>query len=193
MKLLISILMTIGLYAAPSGVYIESNIGTGLSKNILINDEDYKYNIGVLGSLALGYQLDLWRFELEGNYKQNELTILIADNTLPLSGYLVRKSGIFNVYYSGYNKSKLVSTVGLGCGASYISTRDLKKSNNNDSISANNIFTYQASYSIGYIINKDITFSVKYLYFNTLKYDIDDVSQKEIHDNIFTFGIRYLF
>ena len=194
MRFLLSFILATGLYGASSGIYIEGNIGTSLSEDQEINSATYEYDTGALGSLALGYQMDLWRFEVEGTLKQNSLKAIKANDTYELSGDLIRQSTLLNVYYNGYNNSNLVSAVGLGCGVSSLTTNNLSVSGQSvPNIDADNIFTYQASFSVGYILDEDWTLSFKYIYFRTSEYKIESVTQKEISDNIVTLGIRYLF
>ncbi|MEA2091835.1 MAG: outer membrane beta-barrel protein [Campylobacterota bacterium] len=194
MRLLLSLLLATGLYGTSSGIYIEGNIGTSLSKDQEINSSTYEYETGALGSLALGYQMDLWRFEVEGSHKQNNLSAIKANDTYELSGDLIRQSSLLNIYYNGYNSSNLVSAIGLGCGVSNLKTNNLNVSGVSvKDIDANNIFTYQASFSVGYMLDEDWTLSLKYIYFKTSEYEIESVTQKEMSDNIVSLGIRYLF
>lgn len=192
MRYLAGIVLTTSLFATPpSGVYLELDGGSGLNTTQKTESGEYKYDKGGIASFALGYQIEFFRVELEGEYKYNKI-YSFGNNNQTATGDLTRESKMFNVYYSGYNESKLVSTIGLGAGLSDIKSKDLliTSSNNPSSdFSYDNIFTYQGSFSIGYMVTKHITTQIKYKYIATTKQD----DLKENSDNIFSFGIRYLF
>jgi opacity protein-like surface antigen len=161
-------------------------MGSGLNDSQKVGSGVYNYNQGVISSIALGYQRKLWRFELEGDYKINQVR---SSNSNSASGSLVRESKMFNVYYSGYNRTKLVSTIGLGAGLSDVKSKSLEVLNIPTDFTVTNIITYQGSFSVGYMLSKHLTLSAKYRYLTTIKKGI----LAEDNDNIFSVGLRYLF
>jgi len=190
--ILLCLLCSIRLFAAPSGIYLEIGAGIGLQNTLDAENTNYLYKRGYNGSLSIGYQADLLRFELEGRYKQDKLYSASAGNLgdISVGGNLVQESQMLNIYYSGYNQSNLVATIGTGIGITSISLKNLSELNMaQKDIKNKNIFSYQAMISVGYMFNKSITFSTEYTYFNTKKSD----DFKSNSDNFFTLSLRYLF
>lgn len=193
MKLLLVLLISVGLYAAkptepmaPSGLYIETNIDYPSEESIEFDDVQYNYDSGLTGALAIGYQMDRWRFEIEGNYSKDELNELVSDATADAVGELVKKGGLFNVYYSAYNDSQLVSSIGAGVGVTNIDTEDLVVDDvEAEDVSVDNSLTYQATISLGYMVDEDWTWTVKYRFLSVE--DLKDSTQT------FSLGLRYLF
>jgi len=164
------------LYSADSGFYIELNYDNQSSDTIKTLTTNVDYDKGVAGSVAVGYQMDRWRFEAESNYAENPISKI--DDTLKdtKSGNLLKFGGLANIYYSAYNDTKLVSTLGLGVGATSIdNTKDDKKTS----------LTYQGSVSLGYMVDEDWTWTVKYRHL-----EMKDIESKQ---DGFSLGLRYLF
>jgi len=191
MKLLLIFIISMGLYAAQnpkepavaSGVYIETNIDYPSDDSMKMESVKYHYDAGTALSLAIGYQMDRWRFELEGNHVKDELA-KIADITS--AGDLIKTGALANVYYSAYNDSKLVSSIGVGAGTTNIKTEDLEINDiAQDEISENNSFTYEVGISLGYMVTEDWTWTVKYRYLN--------VKDLGAGTQTFSLGLRYLF
>ena len=181
------LLLNTCLFGAPSGVYVEAGLGTSLENTQDIRNLEYVYDRGFYGSGALGYQANQFRFELEALYKTDKL---YSFNNYKAQGDLKQNSQMLNIYYSGYNKSNLVTTIGLGIGISNISVSDLKQVGApQDDIENSSILSYQGSASVGYMFDEHFTCSLKYNYFYTSK--SDDFNAKG--SNNFTLNLRYLF
>ena len=172
-KYAVALLFATSLLAVESGVYIELGAGIGTSDKLNAKGTDYSHNGGQLGSLALGYQSTVYRFELENIYK-------IASLNDKDKGDAVQNTQMLNFYFSGYNHSKMVTTFGFGAGISAYSVEDIE----NDKI-----FTYQAMFSIGYMISKNLTITPEYSYMRTIK--SDDFERNS--DHLVSLTARYLF
>lgn len=171
------------LYAAPSGIYIELGAGVGLNDTQKTKSAQYVYDRKYIGSLALGYQYETLRIEIEERYKKDSLysTPVSGGSSLKVSGDLVSDSQMLNFYYSGYNQSKLVSTVGVGAGVTSLSLGEIIKDKAIPSL--------QAMFSIGYMLSDSFTMSGEYTYF----YTDTSTNFKANGDNTFSLSLRYLF
>ena len=194
MKLLLIFILSIGLYAgqrasepiAPSGFYVETNIDYPSTEAMEFDNVKYNFNAVLTGAVAIGYQMDRWRFELEGNYSKDDIAELVTETTSDAVGELVKKGGLVNVYYSAYNDSQLVSSIGAGAGVTNIDAKDVQvNATAVDDASVKNSLTYQATVSLGYMVDADWTWTVKYRYLN-----IDDLKSST---QTFSLGLRYLF
>ena len=180
---LIISLLSIGLFGAPSGVYIELSAGMSLDDVQETKNANYVYERGYIGSLALGYQVDTFRVELQQRYKKDDLYSANIGNgsSIKVNGNLVTNSQMLNLYYSGYNSSKLITSVGLGAG---VTSLKLGEDLNDDTI-----LSLQAMLSVGYQISESFIATSKYTYFYTSK----SKSFKANGDNALTFSLRYIF
>ncbi len=178
MKLVLSLLLSIQLYAAGSGVYVELSGDLGLNDTIEVKNGTYVYDKEYAGSISLGYQADLLRFELEAMQKKDRLYSFEA---VSATGDLEQTSQMLNLYYSGYNKSKLVTTVGIGAGVTSLNLKDDTKDKN--------ILSYQGMFSVGYMSTQSLTITTEYTYFYMQESD----NFKSNSDNIFSLNFRYLF
>ena len=171
------------LHAAPSAFYIELDAGVSIDDTLEVKDFTYTFKQGLLSSFALGYQADTFRFEIQERYKKDSLHSISSGDSLSVSanGDLVTHSQMLNFYYSGYNHSKLISTIGLGVGISAIKV--------GDNIDESSIFSTQASFSVGYKMSKSFILSTKYAYFYTLEKNLLEANGS----NNITLGLRYLF
>ena len=180
---LVLTLVNIELFAAPSGAYIEVGGGMSLDDVQETKNVNYIYERGYIGSIALGYQIDTFRVELQQRYKKDKLYSASIDNatSIKVDGDLISNSQMLNFYYSGYNSSKLITSFGLGAGITSIEL--------SDSLKDDAILSLQGMLSIGYQISENFIASTKYTYFYTSQSD----SFKENSDNAITFSLRYIF
>lgn len=186
-KLLLLTLLSLEIFAAPSGVYVEVGAGLGLEDSLKEKSADLSYDKDYIGSLAIGYQVDVYRFELEGKYQKSKLESYGHKAT---SGDLTQDSQMLNAYFSGYNESKLVSSVGLGAGITNIKTDKMTQLGvSQKDIKSEVIPSFQGMLSVGYKTTENFLTTVKYTYFHRLKSDEFDASG----DNIFTLSFRYIF
>lgn len=187
LTLFASTLLSTSLFAAPSGVYIETGASFSFEDTQNIQEHEYLYDRGFSANLALGYQANRFRFEIEGLYRADKL---YSFENYKTEGDLTQTSQMLNIYYSGYNKSKLVTTVGLGAGISDISVTDFKQvSAPQDDIENDFIPSFQGMGSVGYMFNDHITCTLKYRYLYTIESDDFDARGSS---NV-SLNLRYLF
>ena len=182
-----TLFLSSALFGAPNGVYIETGLGASLEDTQTIQKIKYVYERGFSGNVALGYQANLFRFEVEALYRTDKL---LSFYNYKAEGNLIQNSQMFNIYYSGYNKSSLVSTIGFGAGVSSISVEDLSQIDIPQADIKNSaIPSYQGMASVGYMFDKHITCTLKYKYLYTSK--SDDFEARGVSD--ISFSLRYLF
>jgi len=186
-KIALTLLFSINLFAASSGIYVEVGAAKSLNDTLKSENGDFVYDKGTIGSVMIGYQAELYRFELEGRYVKE---VLSSFANVSSSGDLTKNSQMLNVYYSGYNESKYVSSVGAGVGITNISTDKLSQSSvPQEEIKKDAILSMQGMLSVGYMMTPSVTTTLKYTYFYTAKSD----ELKASGENFFTFSLRYLF
>ena len=186
-KILLSSILSASLFGASNGVYIELGVGLNIDNKLKMVSGSYRYEDSFIGSIALGYQMNLVRLELESKYKKEKLYSYSGVQT---SGDFTQHSQMFNLYYSGYNYSKLTTSIGGGIGISDMALENIVQlSQPQNDVETNNIFAYQGMFSVGYMINKNITTTIKYCYFNTIKNDDFDSNS----DSSISLLFRYLF
>ncbi len=176
-------LSTLLLQAAPSGFYIEAGGGVGLGDTQRTKSATFVYNQKYLTEFSVGYQADLFRFEFEERYKSDTLHSANTDGEyfLKVDGKLTSNSQLLNVYFSGYNSSKIFTTIGAGAGVTTLSL--------GNSIKDSGILSAQGMLSLGYPITETFIATAKYTYFYTLKSD-DFLAHG---DNALSFTLRYIF
>ncbi len=184
-----SVLAT-SLWAAPSGLYVEGGLGA-----TFLSDTTYSNDTGYNGSLALGYQLDKVRIELEAIESKSEITSYINTLSYSASGDTTIQNKFLNLYYTAYNQTKLTSSFGIGIGVSDIELKDVKVIDSQlDDNSATDLLSYQLSYAIGYMASPNLTYSLKYRYIG-IEDEKDEFidSIDELNNQTLTIGVRYLF
>ena len=170
------------LLAAPSGVYLEVGAGISDTDSISSSNANYNYDTSAITSFILGYQDDLYRYELEERFSKNDLSSAsIGASNIATDGTLAYDSQLLNFYYSGYNDSNLVSSIGLGGG---ITSIDLK-----GDIKDRNILSMQGMFSLGYMSNEHFITTFKYTYFYTKGSEHFSANGS----NVVTFSLRYIF
>ncbi len=186
-KTLLPLLLSLNLFAAPNGVYVEVGAALGLGDTLEATKGEFTYDRDYTGSLILGYQADLYRFEIEGKYKEEELK---SFGNVSSSGELTQNSQMINAYFSGYNESKYVSSIGAGVGITNISLKNLtQNSKAQEDVTNDAIPSLQAMLSVGYMMSDNLTATTKYTYFYVT--ESDDFESNS--DHIFTLSLRYLF
>lgn len=172
---IIALLFSTIVSAVESGVYVEGGLGKGLNDTLKGKNSDYLNDGAHFGTVSLGYQSTVYRFEIEELYKINSLN----DDK---KGDAIQNTQMLNFCFSGYNHSKMVTTFGFGAGISSYKIADMDIENKN-------IFTYQGIFSIGYMINKHFTITPQYNYIRTVKSDDFDRNS----DHLISLTARYLF
>ena len=186
-SLLLFFLVISSLFGAPSGLYIELGVGSGFGDSLQSSSSRVSYERGFIGSVAFGYQSGVYRVEIEERYKSDKL-YSIAD--VLADGELRESSQMLNLYYSGYNDSKFVSSIGFGMGITALSIENIRQfSRNMPEIKEEGILSLQGLFSVGYQIERDITATVEYSYFYTQK--SDSFGAKD--ESSLLFSLRYLF
>jgi len=182
-KILPLTLLNISLFAAPSGVYIELGAGLGLDDTVETKNVNYVYNRAYISSVALGFQVDTFRVELQERYKRDDLYSASLGNSssIKVDGDFISNSQMLNFYYSGYNKSRLISSIGVGAGVTSLTL--------GDNIKDDGILSLQGILSVGYQMSEDFITTIKYTYFHTSESD----SFKVNSDSAITFSLRYIF
>jgi len=176
--------LSINLYANPTNaLYLELGFGVALEDSVQTQTGfEYTYERQYLLDAMLGFQYGLYRVELEQSWQKDDL---YSHGRGKSEGDFIQKSQMFNLFYSGYNKSNFLTSIGFGVGMSSIELDDsYTKRIKND-----NIFTAQGILSIGYKMGENLVLAPKY----TLKYleKSDDFEAKYNHQILFS--IRYLF
>jgi hypothetical protein len=190
MKIVVLVLIAILAYGADDGVYIEADAAVLSSKN-----DVYTTQVGVGGSLAVGYQLEKFRFELQAREFRSKLDGYDAQReTYKASGDMDLSSQFVNLYFSGYNKTRFVSTIGLGVGQSRVKIIDVSILGTTQAdVELDGLLSYQASYSVGYMLNEDISYIFRYNYLYIDNDKDDEFDTRAFGNHMFSIGIRYLF
>jgi len=178
---------SLNLYATQSGLYVELEAGLGSLDKLETPTTNFTYNRAYCASAALGYQLRNYRIELQTKRKTGSL---YSYNNISRDGEILQTSNMLNAYYSKYNQSKLVTTVGFGAGVSSIELNEMKHfSVTQPNIKESSILSAQAMFSVGYMINRHLTLSTKYSYF----YINSSENFKANTESLFSLSIRYIF
>jgi opacity protein-like surface antigen len=190
MRLFILLMVASAAFSAPSGFYIEADVAAESSKN-----EQYTTDVGAGASMSVGFQLNKFRLELQARESLSKLSGYESQTTtFEAAGDMRTSSKFVNLYFSGYNKTRLVSTIGLGVGQSDVDIKDVKiVTAEEDDINLKKLPSYQASYSIGYMVNKDFSYVFKYNYLHIDNDKEDEFDTKEFKTHMFSVGVRYLF
>lgn len=193
MKYLLFLILTTTLFSSTNGLYFEAGAGTNLSNKIEPDKAQYGYNYNIPVSVSIGYQGDLFRFEIEELYMKNKITSYTDSISFNASGDVLRTSTFLNTYIYKI-KNKTETSIGLGVGATNINIDNLIISNA-QAINGNikNIPTIKGSFSVGRTINEDLTLVLKYSYIASQSYTISNIQYKRLSDNIISAHFRYLF
>ena len=191
--LFIPLIFSLNLFSAQNGVYLEFGAGLGLEDTLKTKNIDYKYEASFVGSGAIGYQYNSFSAEIEAKYQQDSLYSTSYgehSNNIAVDGDLIQSSQMLNFYYSGYNTSKLVSSIGVGVGITQISLENVTElDSKQEDRTDNSVLSYQGMFSVGYMFTQDLTLLAKYTYFQTSSSDNFESNS----DNIFSLNLRYLF
>jgi hypothetical protein len=181
-KLSLLLLLNSSLFAIENGVYLELGAGLGAEDTIDMKNTTYSYDKDYILDATVGYQYNLYRAELEVRYKKDSLysAEVLNNSQLRTYGDITQSTEMINAYYSGYNSTKFVTSVGAGVG---ITTKELQN------VKSSNIFSAQALLSVGYRVTEKFIISTRYSYFYTQKSGEFDADA----ENIFLLSARYIF
>jgi hypothetical protein len=190
MRLFILLLIATVAFSAPNGLYIEADVAAQSAKNDI-----YTTDVGVGASVALGFQYDKVRFEAQAKKFITKLDGYDTQTTnYEADGDMDVDSQFINFYYSGYNKTRLVSTIGLGVGVSEVNIKDVEIfTSAEDDVKLKKLLSYQASYSIGYMVNSHFSYVLKYNYLYIDNDKKDEFNTKSFQNHSLGIGLRYLF
>jgi hypothetical protein len=182
-KFSLVLLLNSSLFAIENGIYLELGAGAGYEDSMQVEETTYTYDRDYILNAIIGYQYELYRVELETRYKTDSLysAEVLDGSHILTSGDFTQTTEMINAYYSGYNSTKFVTSVGGGLG---VTTKELQ-----NTLKSSNIFSAQALLSVGYRVTEKFVLSAKYSFFYTEK----SGAFKSDNENIFLFSARYIF
>jgi hypothetical protein len=171
-----------GLFAIENGIYLEAGVGLGYEDSVKVAESNYIYDRDYILDASVGYQYTLFRAELEIKYKKDSLQSVELFNGayIQTNGDFTQTTEMINAYYSGYNSTQFVTSIGAGLG---LTTKEFQ------TIKESGIFSAQLLLSVGYRVTEHFIISTKYSYFYTQesgKFDADA-------ENNFLLSTRYIF
>ncbi|MDH3641649.1 MAG: porin family protein, partial [Gammaproteobacteria bacterium] len=122
-----------GVFKAPpprrktmSGFYVESTIGGGFSEDSDVRDTVIgldAFDLGPVATAAVGYAWrKRWRFELEGQYRNNEVEVVdfrLVQGEDPADGHVKNYSVMANIIYQFAPGSSIRPFIGAGYGIAH--------------------------------------------------------------------------
>ncbi len=163
-----------------------------------------KQKAGYGVSVAAGYALDAWRFELEGAYRRAKIkTVKSEGDVIAGKGHFEAFSAMGNVCYDIPVADAFSFYVGAGLGYGRIKMKTDKSSDLSNERLFNghaNMVAYQLLAGVSYLINENWSASLGYRFFSTFgkpkfKSESDGVKIKTklpfVHS--FELGVRYTF
>ena len=175
------------LLARENGVYVELAGGVDTADRIETHGITYKYEKSYFYEAMIGYEYDLFRIEYQ--YRGfNASVYRFLDYAA--SGDVSIDSHMVDLYYSGYNDTQFVTSLGIGIGTADVSMTNVKElAYPVADKTQGNVFAYQGMLNIGYMIDEHMTLSMRYSYFATLKGDDFEATSQ----HLLGIGFRYLF
>jgi len=188
-QLFILLFLSIGLWAESSGLYLQGNVGS-----TSLTEHSYKTDTGYNGSLAVGYQLNALRFEVEITESKSKINNFTSATDYTSTGDVEMQNRLINIYYSFYNQTDLTSSFGLGVGTTDFNFKDVEILNSAVADkSVSNLLTYQLSCAVGYMATKNLTYDFRYRYISTQSDENIKIDSSEVGTHIFSLGLRYMF
>ena len=177
------LLLNSSLFAIENGVYLELGAGRGYEDSVQVEETTYTYERDYILNAIIGYQYERYRVELETRYKTDSLysAAILNDSHIRTSGDFTQTTEMINAYYSGYNATKFITSIGAGLG---VTTKELQ-----NTLKSSSIFSAQALLSVGYRVTENFILSTKYSFFYTQK----SGAFKADTENTFLFSARYIF
>jgi opacity protein-like surface antigen len=191
------------------GVYISASAGMAYLGNSDITFDDIpqlsgevKSDMGFACGGALGYDFGNIRLEGEVAYQQNDFdegkTNLTSGLEFPLTGDSSSLAFLCNGYYDFTNESPFSFFITGGIGAAKVEINDINIPGSGvpGYSDDDTVFAYQGGAGVGYDINRNINFFIKYRYLGTsdldLQFDGVKVETDYSSHNIYA-GIRITF
>ena len=153
---------------------------------------DLEYDMGIVLGAAVGYDFGDYRIESELAYQANDMdkgTMRVTvpgegseSDSAPMSGDVSSFTILINGYYDFFKDSVLRPYITAGIGYSFVDI-EIESESDDDSV-----FAYQVGAGITYEMNENITWDLRYRYFDT-----SDPLDLEYSSHSVTAGLRYYF
>lgn len=192
----------ISTIAYSAGPYISDSIGLSLPNDSDVTDSGLTARVesdnGLGVAVALGYDAEFIRYEVEYAYQKNDMdNISAAGGSASIGGDVLSKGVLLNFYYDIRTKNSFVFVPYITAGLGYANVEvspisapgygPVTTSSYDD-----NVYAYQFGAGFGIPINEFTTFDLKYRYFATSDPDLNGTSIKYSSNNIYA-GIRVNF
>ncbi|QLE57345.1 outer membrane beta-barrel protein [Nostoc sp. TCL26-01] len=174
--------------------YISGSVGGSSPKNITVRQGNDSASIGVdnafQGNIAVGYQWDEVRAELEvgyGSYGVN--TFKSGDVTIPLTGTVSATTVFVNGYWDIPSDSKWRSYIGAGIGVGFPEFSELKSGEATNPPSGGTALALQGKVGIQYELAKKSNVFVELKYQNLGSFSTGSGENKANIDSINSLGM----
>lgn len=176
-----------GVSASQNGLYVGLSGGSAFGDTIEQENATISFEKSYLGELVLGYEYKQFALELEERYVYKSLYSI---NNYLATGDTRENAQMLNILYSGYNNSKLVSSIGVGVGQSSIKLQNVKQfSRALVDVRNDSILSYQGLFRVAYRVTNSLRVTCSYSYF--YKEKSEDFSS--MGESSLAFGLRYNF
>ena len=199
-------LVSIATISYGAGPYLSGNIGVAIANDSDVTDSadpgvtvSIESDAGFAAGVALGYDAEFFRYELEFVYQKNNMdkggVSGIAGKT-SLDGDTKCYGVLLNGYFDIRSKSVFVPylTAGIGYANVDVSSISIEGYGDVTSISYDdNVFAYQVGAGVGFPASENVTFDIKYRYFATSDPEFDDSVNSEFSSHNIYAGMRVAF
>ncbi len=190
---------------AQDGLYISGNFGISIVNDLTASgiDEDgawsadTSWDTGYTMHVALGYDFNPIRTELELGYAKNDCDKVDSEEQAT-DGDVTATTIFANAYYDFHNSSSFIPYIGAGLGYAKISYNNLNAEGWDYPFDADDsVFAYQFMAGVGYTINSNISVDISYRYTGTSDPGLEDVDGTtldfEYNAHIVSLGMKYTF
>lgn len=183
---------------AEQGPYIRANVGAAFLTDSDITSpagtSTIEFDSGLALDAALGYRFGMWRFEGEVGYQKNGIDrVSDATGSTVASGDYSSYSAMANVYADFYNRTCVTPFITAGIGAAKIKVDDLSVGGTSIGTASDAVFAYQVGAGLGYAVNENLTFDLRYRYFGTEDPGFDNNWKTEFGAHTISLGLRCNF
>jgi len=175
-------------------LYVSANLGIAMLSDSDVADPtlgtmSVESDLGLAFGAAVGYDLgNNTRIEGEIAYQENDLD---KGDGVNLTGDSSSVALLLNGYYDFANETEFTPYICAGIGFANIEV-DFGAPGILTLISDDTVFAYQLGAGVGYAINEEITFDVKYRYLETSDPDFATATAEYSSHNFYV-GIRVAF